>query len=550
MQSQVQAAILRKSTPNIFKLPVHPWLIGAVPILFLYSQNFGLVIENEVPALVFWMLLVTTIGFVSAYAIWRNACKAALITSSVMVLFSLSGHFHSLLARSEPLIVWTTLVLIATAIVVAELHKIRSERFFEQVTTPLNLVSLALILIQVVALYSRFARPSYSELTIQTGDSPSAIAAPRSKIQDSRERPDIYYIIPDAYSSDIFLQSFMSYDNSKFTEALKARGFEVIPHAQTNYPSTLVSLASTLNMRHFSTNPTELNDFDYLRHSIAYSEVARYLSRLGYTYVQLLSGYLFPSAIADINRDFTPSGPVDVKVDENAMATFLTDSAQNPKTRVDLRNFYHQSLAPLYFETTLIKPIANEIYNLLQRDQLVSYDKYAPERFLDTVAELESIAEMPEATFTLVHLLKPHRPTVFDKHGNVIGRIQFPSARQHLDELEFVNSKFIEMVDIILDGSRHQPIIIFQADHGSRFGALRGSDRRKVYFDVYSAYALPDQYSLDIPRPHTNINTFPLILNSVFDAGFDLQDNRLIELFAGAGNFAAQQDVTDEFARK
>ena len=541
---------MTKSLNKMLQLPLHPWLIGAVPILFLYSQNFGLVIDNEVPALVFWILLVTTIGFVAAFAISRNVCKAALITSSISLLFSLSGHVHSLLAEDEPLIVWTALVLIAIAIVVAELQSIRSQRFFEQVTPPLNLVSLALILIQVVALYTDFARPSYSELTIQTADSRPAIAAPAAKIQDSPERPDIYYIIPDAYSSDIFLQSFMGYDNSKFTKALRARGFEVVPHAQTNYPSTLVSLASTLNMRHFSTNPTELNAFDYLRHSIAYSEVAQYLSQLGYTYVQLLSGYLFPSAIADINRDFTPSGTVDVEVDENAMATFLSDSAQNPETRVDLRNFYHQSLAPLYFETTLIKPIANEIYDLLQRDQLVSYDKYAPERFLDTVAEIESIAEMPEATFTLVHLLKPHRPTVFDKQGNVIGRIQFPTDRQHLDELEFLNSKFIEMVDIILDESRHQPVIIFQADHGSRFGALRGSGGRKVFFDVYSAYAVPDQYSLDIPRLHTNINTFPLILNSVFDAGLDLQDNHLIELFAGAGEFTAQQDVTDEFARK
>ena len=130
MQSQVQATVLRKSTPNILKLPAHPWLIGAFPILYLYSQNFGLVFENEVPALVFWMLLVTTIGFVSAYAIWRNVCKAALIISGVSVLFSLSGHVHSLLAEREPLIVWTALVLIAIAIMVAELQSIRSERFF------------------------------------------------------------------------------------------------------------------------------------------------------------------------------------------------------------------------------------------------------------------------------------------------------------------------------------------------------------------------------------------------------------------------------------
>ena len=206
MQLQVNGATMLKSLNKTLQLPVHPWIIGAVPILFLYSQNFGLVIENEVPALVFWMLMVTTIGFVAAFAISRNIRKAALITSSVMVLFSLSGHFHSLLAHREPLIVWTALVLIAMAIAVAELRSIRSERFLEQVTLPLNLVAMAMILTQIAALYSHYTDPSFSQLTIRQGEAGTVRAAPNPKLQDSADRPDIYYIIPDGYSSDGWLQ--------------------------------------------------------------------------------------------------------------------------------------------------------------------------------------------------------------------------------------------------------------------------------------------------------------------------------------------------------
>lgn len=542
---------MTKSPTKILQLPIHPWLIATVPILFLYTQNFGLVIENEVPALLFWMLMVTTIGFVAAHAISRNTHRAALITSSVSVLFSLSGHVHSLIDEREPLIVWTPLALIAIAVLVAELERMRSERFFEQVTRSLNLISMAMILLQIGALYSNFAGSANSRLSVQTDESASAIAEPGPRVKDSRERPDIYYIIPDAYPSDAIIQQALGYENSVFTEALKARGFEVVPHAQSNYTNTLASLASTLNMRYFSSNPTGLNDEDYLRHSIAYNEVARHLSQIGYTYVQLLSGYLFPSAIADINRDFTPSGPVDVIVNENDIATILSNSSKNPQTKTDLRRFYHQSLVPLYFETTLLKPIASELYRRLQRDENASYSVFAPERFLDTIAELESIAEMPEATFTLVHLLKPHRPVVFDKQGTIIGRIQYPSRREFLDELEFVNTKFVEMVDIILEGSRHQPVIIFQADHGTRYGELRSDGKRAIaYFDVYSAYLLPDQYSLDIPIPFTIVNTFPLILNTVFAAGLNFEDDRLIDLKSADEYFTTQEDVTDLFAHK
>ena len=541
---------MRISTSKIVKLPAHPWLIGAFPILYLYSENFGLVIDEDLPLCLFWASVATTIGFFAVHAKARNAHRAALITSSVSGFFSLSGHLHSLAAEREPLIVWTAAMFIAMAIVVAELRRIRSESFFEQITLPLNLISMAMILMQVAAIYSHFAGLSSSQRSMRNGNSASTRAAPAPKIHDSQERPDVYYIVPDAYPSDLWLQSAMGFDNSTFTEALKARGFEVIPHAQTNYPSTLVSLASTLNMRHYSTNPTALIDIDYLRHLIAKSEVAQYFLQRGYTYVQLLSGYLIPSAIADINRDFTPGGPVDIKIDEHDLPIVHSDSPQDPGSRKNLKRYYQRSLVRLYFETTLLKPIADELYRLLQRDQSVSYDIFAPERFLDTIEELQSIVDMPEATFTLVHLLKPHSPTVFDKHGNVIGSIDFPSRREHLDEMEFVNGKFIEMVDIILEGSRHQPVIIFQADHGSFFGRLRSSEGRKIYFDVYSAHALPDPHSLDIPRPYTTINTFPLILNAVFDAEFAFEDNRLVELLAGAEHLAEQVDVTDFFQRR
>ena len=65
----------------------------------------------------------------------------------------------------------------------------------------------------------------------------------------------------------------MNYDNSRFTQALVDRGFTVVPHAQSNYAATLLSLASVLNMQHYSSNPSPLGDLDHLRLSIADSKL-------------------------------------------------------------------------------------------------------------------------------------------------------------------------------------------------------------------------------------------------------------------------------------
>lgn len=69
-----------------------------------------------------------------------------------------------------------------------------------------------------------------------------------------------------------------------------------------------------------------------------------------------------------------------------------------------------------------------------------------------------------------------------------------------------------------------------------------------THFDTYSAFHLPDGYSVNVPEPYTLINTFPLILNEVFGAEYGMKENRLYELLVGYKHPFEQQDVTEEFA--
>ena len=227
----------------------------------------------------------------------------------------------------------------------------------------------------------------------------------------------------------------------------------------------------------------------------------------------------------------------------------LWDAARDSQTHASIRRLYQKSFVSLYVETTLLKLFDNELRNLLEGSLIGPYDLNSPRRFLAAIDEVESVVSMPEATFTLIHFLKPHRPVVFDENG-IIDEIGNPSDQEYLAELNYVNAKFLDMIDTILDGSQHQPVIIFQADHGSAKGEVRTSNWRPIHFDVYSAYFLPERYQLGIPKPHTNINTFPLILNALFDAGLELQENRLFELTKSNSKPFAQRDVTAEFVHR
>ena len=160
-----------------------------------------------------------------------------------------------------------------------------------------------------------------------------------------------------------------------------------------------------------------------MRSSISNSEIARELQRHGYTYIQFLSGYLFPSPIADINRDFTPGGPIDVEFLRNDSFTAAVRNTQsNWTSNVEIGHFYKQSFLSLYLETTLLRIAGAHLEELLMKDETAPYHIFAPARFLATIDEVESIVSMPEATLAIIHLMKPHGPTVFNQNARRIDR--------------------------------------------------------------------------------------------------------------------------------
>ena len=195
----------------------------------------------------------------------------------------------------------------------------------------------------------------------------------------------------------------------------------------------------------------------------------------------------------------------------------------------------------------MLRLVQSRLGKFLSRDEFTPYHVNAAERFLATIENTESIVSMPEATFTIFHLIKPHKPTVFTKHGEIIRRILDPGPEEWLGELEFVNSKFLQMVDTILENSENQPVIIFQADHGSIYGDPRTDDNRAIHFDSYAAYYLPNSFSMELPQPFTLINSFLLIMNAIFETDYQLRQDRLFEVAIGYDNPFDLENVTEAF---
>ena len=208
------------------------------------------------------------------------------------------------------------MILSALICIIILLQRIRSKDFFRLTTPVFNLVMFCLLALQMISLLLQLQEISQYVKISEAYTSKYRVPSAVDKVDDSTARPDIYYIIPDGYPSDAWLAQAMDYDNSEFTNALQDRGFVIADHAQSNYGGTYLSLASTLNMQYYDSNQSPFNDLDYLRLEIANNLVARQLLELGYKYIQVLSGFWVPSSLADVNRDFTSRGPINVIVSD------------------------------------------------------------------------------------------------------------------------------------------------------------------------------------------------------------------------------------------
>jgi hypothetical protein len=522
--------------------PFHPWLLSLFPILHLFSQNVGLVTDAPVPLAMGFSLAITTLLVFGLRAATGSLPKAALITSLLLFWFYSYGHLAASLDSSGFKLALRTLPYVSFAVTGAlvAIIWVRPARA-EFATAALNVATIVLLVTPT------FASASYLlESATRTLDDPLAEVSwqpAETKLPDGPGRPDIYYIITDGYSSNEHLRREYDYDNSRFTDALEELGFYVAYDSRSNYGATLLSLASSLNMRYMPTKApgTGIDDLVYLRMLIADNAVSRFLLERGYTYVYMLSGYLLPSRLADVNLDFSEQGVMEYDFSETQAGERQFDTKS-----IVSGNFYKEPFSKLLVETSLLRIFHDSLEPFVQSGR--SYRWSNPRRFQATLEELKRIPARPEATFTFVHLMEPHGPVQLGRDGKKLRESRWwPSHEEFFAELEFVNEQLIGILRSIVESSKTPPIIILQADHGSDRGNVWTRDKRLTHFEIMHALHLPGGLPAGVTRDLSPINSFGVLLRAYFGAEYEEQDLKLFDVPRGYKAPFEQKDVTAEF---
>ena len=272
-------------------------------------------------------------------------------------------------------------------------------------------------------------------------------------------------------------------------------------------------------------------------HAVLDHALGRILTDLGYTYIHVSSGWLMTitNRHADSVVDFTTTGPTESEYTETDPISHYPYTLE---TALSLSNRFMTH----FLQTTFIK--------YFDRDPCLvcahpgAYHWAHPYRALQWIDYMKMVGKRDGPKFIVSHILKPHDPYTFDRHGNIAqvvgpdGEIQFrewsddhdpDSGGAFYGQIAWLNSQLLDVIDSILADSETPPIIVIMSDHGYLPG-----DAPVNTHDILAAYHLPGNGRDAIYRGITSVNVFRVILDYYFNLNLGRLDDR---------SFADQADI-------
>ncbi len=503
---------------------IHPILFSIYPIIFIFSQNIHLLPLTEIflPVIIMIVLTATTL-FILGKKI-KNRNKIALSISLLVIVFFSYGHVYNILNESEFEDLEITrhryllIPFVATA-VLGTAYFLKSKRIFNNANTIANGISASVIIIisiNIVGDVSNgnfFGNPEVVENETWFGfgvpqeNSMKEVFSTsieknllKNELKINENLPDVYYIILDEYPNNESLKKFYEFDNNKFLISLEDSGFYVIENSFSNYPMTIQSLSSSLNMEYLDrlTKDVDINSQNYrlLNELLSDNMVMQKFSASGYD-------------IINMGSLWGPNGEF-----KNATTNLC-----------EFKEINFDSLIRELLEKSMISYFYERHFEQLRRDQIICE--------FNEFSNLSMNNNQPK--FVFVHILLPHPPYIFGPNGehvtpgNSLDSEPWNERVAHVNQIKFLNKNFIEEIIPELLSSDNKPIIILQGDTGGGHSInWKDPTNDMVYERLANLNVIyfPDSNYEDLYEDMTPVNTFRIIFNKYFNENYELHDDR------------------------
>jgi len=476
---------------------IYPILISLMPILFLYQDNMR---EIPIQDIVTPLVLSIAITFVSWFILkyFFNIRKVSVGISFIIILLIIFSHVRIFFANNEDMnlqFIGSNIILMPIILSVGIIGFI----FLYKKNIPTETTSIFNVMAIVVILFIG------SQLTIYFINDDSQISSFSEFVKipiiqsDVVDKPDVYLLVLDAYSGDITLERDYNFDNSKYKNELRDRGFVVQDYTYSNYPNTNLSMPSIMNMVYLDSIAERLGgdsrDVTGMREIRNENNAMKIFKENDYNIITFFAG-----ANAAASKEL---------IDERLCGSFL-----------DLSPELQRAFVYMYFPLSYTRALFFDNYQ---------YDRL--ECTFSTVLNFDKKDDNP--LYMHIHILLPHPPFVFNSDGERVEHkytkdIFDASLRDaYLEQTIFANKITIEMIDSIQQRD-DSAVIIVMSDHGGRLGVNWDNPTEMDYYRALnniSAFYFPGHEG-DIPEKIASVNTYRVLFNTYFNTDYEILEDR------------------------
>lgn len=478
-------------------------LIFLFPLFFVlhgYNENFGLIpVHVGIELLLYYLAVALTI-FILSLVIYKEAEKAFVLSFFYLSIFFFFGFIlDSLRSLSSSSFISSYSFLLPIVVVLAVFLFLFVKKGVSRnriIASYIRWLLLAFIIIEIILMGYHFVMRDYSKNRLyQQGD--KIITTLHSDCE--YEKPDIFFIVLDEYTSSEGLSKYFNFNNSKIDSLFASRGFYVVSHSRSNYNMTAFSLSSTFNYDYLDLerNDSVFSQKTMLRgiETFRKNRLTSFLAKEGYEIVNYGCFNLENSTL--YTESFFNSIPR--KLIDNQ--TFTSRLINDLGWRFMIKDFFTG------------KPKVSEYYKKTKREHIYR-NNFNAEGLVSAMS-----IQNDKPRFVYGHLMLPHDPYYLDSLGNFVPDTtvlfeRFDRKDAYINQLVYCNRLLEKFIHAATIATRRSRVVVIEGDHG--FGYHDNREFAEREFSNLNAYYFSDRNYQSLYPGITPVNTFRIILNKYF----------------------------------
>ena len=314
------------------------------------------------------------------------------------------------------------------------------------------------------------------------------------------EKPNIFYIIPDALGSIHNLQEY-KIKTKLIEDYLKRYGYKLAYNSKSSYSETRLTISSIFYLDYIVDGVTKFDDnsFDYYPYFNKNQKIplANILEKLGYNFFRIENNYArCVEHIKIFCLNTTDKNFINLIMNDYSIEVFFSNSFIFPKIRSEINKGTNN-------------PLVVDGYDTIQQYKKIFSNS-------DEILKLGG-------NFTLIHHMSPHRP-MRDENCKILNRkerMNF-SISNYQTSVKCVFNRIKEINELILSKYPNS-IIIFQGDHGPTFENDKNPGKRnnlnikhiKNRVNIFNAMLIPEKCKKEFYDEIGSVETIRLVLNCI-----------------------------------